>query len=80
VYDRELYAQRRSQAAAVAPDPDEVAALAAAVAPQLAGGAARLAELVLRGRPEAERQLEVAAAEGIAAVPRDVVERTVAFD
>jgi carboxylate-amine ligase len=78
-YDRELYAQRRSQAAAVAPDPDEVAALAAAVTPQLAGGAARLAKLVLRGRPEAERQLEVAAAEGIAAVPRDVVERTVAF-
>ena len=78
-YDRELYAQRRSRAAASAPDPDEVAALAAAAAPRLAGGAARLAELVLNGRPEAERQLEVAAAEGIAAVPRDVIERTVAF-
>jgi len=80
VYDRELYAQRRSQAATVAPEPDEVAALAAAVAARLDRGSARLAELVLRGRPEAERQLEVAAAEGIAAVPRDVVERTVAFD
>jgi carboxylate-amine ligase len=78
-YDRELYAQRRSQAAAAAPDPDEVAALAAAAAPRLAGGAGRLAELVLNGRPEAELQLEVAAAEGIAAVPRDVIERTVAF-
>jgi len=78
-YDRELYAQRRSRAAAAAPDPDEIAALAAAAAPRLAGGAARLAELVLNGRPEAERQLEVAAAEGIAAVPRDVIERTVAF-
>ena len=30
----------------------------------------QLAELVLDGRPEAERQLEVAAADGIAAVPR----------
>jgi carboxylate-amine ligase len=79
-YDRELYAQRRSQAATAAPEPDEVEALAAAVAPQLAGGAARLAKLVLRGRPEAERQLEGAAAKGIAAVPRDVVERTVAFN
>ena len=36
-----------------------------------------LAEAVLAGRPEAERQLEVAAAGGIAAVPRDVVARTV---
>jgi glutamate---cysteine ligase / carboxylate-amine ligase len=78
-YDRGLYARRRSQAAATAPDPPEVAALDATVAPWLSGGAWHLAELVLRGRPEAERQLEVAAADGIAAVPRDVVERTVAF-
>jgi carboxylate-amine ligase len=78
-YDRELYARRRSQAATAVPDPDEVAALAAAVAPGLAGLSGTLAELVLRGRPEAERQLEVAAAAGIASVPRDVVERTVAF-
>ncbi len=78
-YDRELYARCRSQAAAAAPDPDEVAALAAAAGPGLAGPAGTLAELVLRGPSEAERQLEVAAAEGIATVPRDVVERTVAF-
>jgi glutamate---cysteine ligase / carboxylate-amine ligase len=78
-YDRKLYAQRRSRAAAAAPDPDEVSALAAAAAPRLAGGAARLAELVLNGSPEAERQLEVASTESIAAVPLDVVERTVAF-
>jgi carboxylate-amine ligase len=74
-YDRELYAQRRSRAAAAGPEPDEVAALATAV-----GDAGPLAGLVLGGRPEAECQREVAAAEGIAAVPRDVVERTVAFD
>jgi hypothetical protein len=78
-YDRDLYARRRSQAAAIPPDPAEVAALAAAVGPGLSGGGARLAELVLGGRPEAERQLQVAAADGIGAVPRDVVERTVAF-
>jgi carboxylate-amine ligase len=78
-YDRELYARRRSQAATTAPDPSEVAALAAVVGPGLSGSGAQLAELVLRGRPEAEQQLEVAATDGIAAVPRDVVERTVAF-
>ena len=78
-YDRDLYARRRSQAAAIPPDPAEVAALAAAVGPGLSGGGARLAELVLGGRPEAERQLQVAAADGIGAVSRDVVERTVAF-
>jgi hypothetical protein len=52
-----------------------VEALAALVEPH-AGG---LAAAVLGGRPEADRQLEVAAAEGIAAVPPDVVARTLAF-
>jgi carboxylate-amine ligase len=78
-YDRELYARRRVQAASTAPEPVEVETLAAAVHPRLSDGARDVAELVLSGRPEAERQLEVAVAEGIAAVPRDVVERTVAF-
>jgi glutamate---cysteine ligase / carboxylate-amine ligase len=70
-YDRELYARRRKQAARQPPDPTEVEAFAALVGP--VGG---LAEAVLRGRPEAERQLEVADAGGLAAVPADVVRRT----
>jgi carboxylate-amine ligase len=51
-YDRELYAKRRADAARLPPDPAEVAALAELVD---SGG---LAEHVLTGRPEAERQLE----------------------
>jgi carboxylate-amine ligase len=77
-YDRELYARRRSRAAAGLPEPAEVEALAAVVEPAARGlGAWDLAEAVLAGRPEAERQLEVAAAGGIEAVPWDVVERSV---
>jgi len=72
-YDRELYAQRRDEATREPPDPAEVEALAALVEP---GG---LAAALLAGRPEAERQLEVEAADGIAAVPADVVRRTLAF-
>ncbi len=75
-YDRELYARRRREAVTSPPDPAEVEALATAVDPHLDGCARDLARLVLEGRPEAERQLEVAAAEGIAAVPRDVTTRT----
>jgi carboxylate-amine ligase len=73
-YDRDLYTRRRAAAAAGPPDPADVEALAALVAPTLEQK--DLAELVLGGRPEAERQLEVAAEDGIAAVPADVVERT----
>ena len=65
-YDRELYARRRNEAARRPPDPREVEALAELV------GDDDLARLVLEGRPEAERQLEL----GIAAVPQDVVART----
>lgn len=79
-YDRELYAERRTRAATAPPDPDDVAALAAAVRPRLDPVGAELADLVLGERPEAERQLEISAEQGIAAVPQDVVERTVAFD
>ena len=75
-YDRDLYARRRDAASRRPPDPAEVEALAAAVDPVLEGGDRDLARLVLEGRPEAERQLEVAAGGGIAVVPRDVAERT----
>jgi glutamate---cysteine ligase / carboxylate-amine ligase len=70
-YDRDLYARRRADAAAGPPDPAEVEALAALVAPVLELDV----DVVLGGRPEAERQLEL----GIAAVPADVAERTLAF-
>ena len=52
-YDRELYTRRRADAARRPPDPAELAALAELIRP----GA--LAERVLSGRPEAERQLEL---------------------
>jgi carboxylate-amine ligase len=80
-YDRERYARRRELAAAGPPDSAEVEALAAVVEPVLEPGVARrLALAVLDERPEAERQLAVAAARGIEAVPADVVARTLAFD
>ncbi|MGE5272748.1 MAG: YbdK family carboxylate-amine ligase [Verrucomicrobiota bacterium] len=75
-YDRGLYARRREAASRCPPDPAEVEALADAVEPVLDDEDRDLARLVLEGRPEAERQLEVAAAAGIAAVPRDVAQRT----
>ena len=78
-YDRGLYARRRAEAAVNPPARAEVEALAALVEPALDPGARHLAEAVLAGRPEAERQLDVAAADGIAAVPADVVGRTLAF-
>jgi glutamate---cysteine ligase / carboxylate-amine ligase len=52
-YDRELYAERRATAARLPPDPAEVAALAELL-PR-----SELADHVLTGRPEAERQLEL---------------------
>ncbi len=75
-YDRELYPRRREAASRLPPDPAEVEALAAQVEPALAGEELELARLVLAGRPEAERQLEVVAAGGLAAVMEDVAERT----
>jgi gamma-glutamyl:cysteine ligase YbdK (ATP-grasp superfamily) len=75
-YDRELYARRREEASRLPPDPAEVEALAATVEPMLEGEDLELARLVLEDRPEAERQLEVAAAGGLAAVARDVARRT----
>ena len=77
-YDRELYTRRRAAAAVEPPDPAEVEALAGIVLPVLDGEPATWAEGVLAGSAEAERQLEVAAAGGIAAVPPDVAGRTVA--
>jgi glutamate---cysteine ligase / carboxylate-amine ligase len=68
-YDRELYARRRDEASRLPPDPAEVEALAALVESHLDGD---LAYVVLEGRPEAERQLEV----GIADAARDVAART----
>jgi carboxylate-amine ligase len=79
-YDRKLYARRRARAALEPPDAAEVEALAAIVeAPARALGGWGLAEALLAGRPEAERQIEVAARDGLAAVPRDVVARTLDF-
>jgi glutamate---cysteine ligase / carboxylate-amine ligase len=75
-YDRELYARRRETASRLPPDPAEVEALAAHVEPVLAGEELELARLVLDGRPEAERQLEIMAAGGVTAVVEDVAERT----
>jgi glutamate---cysteine ligase / carboxylate-amine ligase len=75
-YDRTLYARRREEASRLPPEPPEVEALAALVEPVLDGDDLELARLVLDGRPEAERQREVAAADGIAAVARDVAGRT----
>jgi carboxylate-amine ligase len=75
-YGRVLYARRREEASRVPPDAAEVEALAAHVEPFLERKDLELARLVLEGRPEAERQLEVAASDGIAAVPRDVAART----
>jgi carboxylate-amine ligase len=75
-YDRELYAHRRDAASRLPPDPAEVEALSARVEPVLAGEELELARLVLHGRPEVERQLEVAAAAGLPAVTQDVAERT----
>ena len=75
-YDRGLYARRREEATRLPPNQAEVEALAARIDPVLEADERALAGLVLDGPPEAERQLEVAAANGIAAVPRDVAERT----
>jgi carboxylate-amine ligase len=76
-YDRALYARRRADAAAGPPDAAEVHALSVLIEPTARElGAWHLAEPVLAGRPEAQRQLDVAAADGIGAVPRDVVARS----
>jgi carboxylate-amine ligase len=78
-YDRELYARRRSIAAAAPPEPGAVEALAAAIDAVLDPVERGLVESVLGKPPEAARQLAVAAADGLAAVPADVVERTLPF-
>jgi glutamate---cysteine ligase / carboxylate-amine ligase len=75
-YDRGLYARRREEATRLPPDPAQVEALVATIDAALGDEDRELARLVLVGRPEAERQLEVAAAGGIGAVPPDVVART----
>lgn len=77
-YDRALYARRRIDAAAAPPVAADIEALAELVEPTARKlGAWHLAEPVLAGAPEAQRQLDVAAAEGIGAVPRDVVARSI---
>ena len=76
-YDRELYAHRRAGASIDPPAPADIEALAALVEPAAADlNSWTLFDAVLTGRPEAERQIEIAASDGIAAVPRDVVERS----
>lgn len=78
-YDRELYAERREQATTNPPDPAEVDTLRALVEPALDPGVRHLAAAVFDEPAEVERQLEVAAADGIDAVPADVAARTLAF-
>jgi carboxylate-amine ligase len=75
-YDRRLYLERRSAAAAGRPDPGEIAALAALVEPAARelGSWARV-RILLDAPPEAERQLEL----GPAAAPRDLAERSLAW-
>jgi carboxylate-amine ligase len=80
VYDRELYAHRRAAAASGPPDSADVEALAAHLDQALDDRERPFVERVLAGRPEAERQLSVAAAAGISAVPADVVDRTLMID
>lgn len=75
-YDRDLYSRRREEASRLPPDSAEVSALAATIGPALGEEDRELAQLVLEGRPEAERQLEVAAADGLHAVLGDIVGRT----
>ncbi|HZQ66158.1 MAG TPA: YbdK family carboxylate-amine ligase [Gaiellaceae bacterium] len=77
-YDRRVYGRRRAAAAVEPPVRAEVAALAERIDGVLQGEDRVLAEAVLSGRPEAERQLAVAESDGIAAVPADVVARTLA--
>ena len=76
-YDRARYAQRREEAASKEPDPLELDALARLVEPaarDLGGG--KLVQELFAARPEAERQLEIAARGGLEAVTRDVAERS----
>jgi predicted alpha/beta-hydrolase family hydrolase len=75
-YDREVYARRREAASRLSPDAAEVETLAARVEPALVGRELELARLVLGGRPEAERQLELLTTGGLAAVTEDVADRT----
>jgi carboxylate-amine ligase len=80
-YDRRLYTRRRAEAAAGPPAAADVEALGVLVEPAARSlGSWHLAEPILTLRTEAERQLDVAGAEGIAAVPRDVVQRTALDD
>ena len=73
-YDRELYARRR-EAARGPPDPARGRGAGGDGRPALDGEDLELARLVLEGRPEAERQLELG--RGWARrVLRDVVART----
>jgi glutamate---cysteine ligase / carboxylate-amine ligase len=74
-YDRALYARRRDDAARRPPDGDEVDRLVKLIEPAARKlGAWELAKVVLDGRPEAERQLELGPE---AAVP-DIARRSLA--
>jgi carboxylate-amine ligase len=75
-YDRRLYLERRSAAAAGRPDPGEIAALAALVEPAARElGSWAGVHVLLDARPEAERQLEL----GPTAALRDLAERSLAW-
>jgi carboxylate-amine ligase len=78
-YDRALYARRRAEASDRPPTAGDIEALSAHVGPQLDPRVGSLVEAVLDGPAEADRQLAVAGADGVAAVPADVVRRTLAF-
>ena len=75
-YDRDLYAARRTAAAAGPPDADELEALAALVEPAACKlGTWPAIEDLLERPPEAERQLEL----GLPAAVRDLAERSLAW-
>jgi carboxylate-amine ligase len=76
-YDRTRYRRRRLEAACRPPAPEEVDALRVLVEPAARKlGGWELAEILLAGRPEAERQLEIGARGGIGAVLEDLAARS----
>lgn len=76
-YDRALYARRREEASREPPASGDVAALTQLIEPAArALGGWELAEPVLGQAAEADRQLEIADAEGLDGVARDLAERS----
>jgi len=78
-YDRKRYRYRRARAARAQPDPAEVEVIAVLVEPAARElGGWELAREVLESGQEADRQLALGRSNGLDAVVRDVVDRSVA--